>query len=480
MRSSEKQLALGWLWIFSSVVPLFTILLSFYLQDWYWGLMDDAGIIASGTNVFDRFNNYFYGLIAWGVFRPTFVLHSAIFYSWFEHVPVLMHVLKWAEAVLMLVIWGIAVNRICGHRFALPIFMAAALSFHYLYDTFFFISTHEVIGLLFLGLALNIFLTAVAQADPYWFSGLLSAGVLFLLIGFGAKEPLTSCGIAFGISFGLLGFIDPLNRKRAFGIGGLIFVVSVVYIALLQVYIRGAYTGGYSFSNFSKLWGNFIAWSLKDFANHTPWVILVVVLGLALSRTGSRSNLVSAFTIRQKWGIFTGLLLYGGYLMILLPWSTTSYYAGPLGVFFAFPVSIFVAQVLPQTSTFMQVLVPIGSLILNMFVSQWALTRESLYHYDTQNLMAWVRGNSAFQSAAREKLVYCNGMEAAGTIPGHLARDFSLQLPSFMHGGIQSDPTYSKAVYVWSPRFGGAESDFPRGTWDTMFYSKFWQVYVRK
>ena len=114
-----------------AIVPLASILVSFYLQDWYWGLMDDAGIIASGTNVLDRFNNYFYGLISWGVFRPTFVLHSAIFYTWFENIPVLMHVLKWAEATLVLVIWGIAIHRISRHNLALPIFMAAALSFHY-------------------------------------------------------------------------------------------------------------------------------------------------------------------------------------------------------------------------------------------------------------------------------------------------------------------------------------------------------------
>ena len=124
------------IWLMPAIVPLASILVSFYLQDWYWGLMDDAGIIASGTNVLGRFNNYFYGLIAWGVFRPTFVLHSAIFYSWFEHIPVLMHVLKWAEATLVLVIWGIAVHRISRHNLALPIFMAAALSFHYFYDTF--------------------------------------------------------------------------------------------------------------------------------------------------------------------------------------------------------------------------------------------------------------------------------------------------------------------------------------------------------
>lgn len=462
-----------------AVVPLFLILVSFYLQDWYWGLMDDAGIIASGANVLDRFNNYFYGLIAWGVFRPTFVLHSAIFYSWFEHIPVFMHVLKLAEATLVLVIWGIAVQRTSGHILALPIFMAAALSFHYFYDTFFFISTHEIIGMLFVGLAFNIFLSAL-RAHPDRFPGLLLAGLALMLVGFGAKEPLTSCGIAFALSFVALGFMEPEINGRAYWIGGPIFAVSVIYIAGLRFFIRGAYTGGYSFTNYSKLLSTLHAWLSKDFANHLPWVILVVLLGTAASRSGSRLQLLALFTARQKWGIVTGVLLYGGYLAILLPWSATSYYAGPLGIFFAFPVAIFVAQILPQTSMILQVLIPIGALFFNMLVSQWALTRESFYHYDTQNLMAWVRGNSAFQAAARQELVFCNGMEAAGTLPRHLARDFSLQLPPFKHSGSQIDPTISKAIIVWSPRFGGAETDFPRTAWDTMFYSKFWQVYVRK
>ena len=462
-----------------AIVPLASILVSFYLQDWYWGLMDDAGIIASGTNVLGRFNNYFYGLIAWGVFRPTFVLHSAIFYSWFEHIPVLMHVLKWAEATLVLVIWGIAVHRISRHNLALPIFMAAALSFHYFYDTFFFISTHEIIGMLFLGAAFNIFLSAL-KANSYRFAGLLSAGIALMLVGFGAKEPLASCGIAFAMSFLVLGFIEPEIDRRAYWISGPIFAVSVIYIASLRFFIRGAYTGGYSFTNYSKLLGTLYGWLLKDFANHLPWVILVVLLGTAASRSGPRLGLLSIFTPRQKWGIFTGVLLYGGYLAILLPWSTTSYYAGPLGIFFAFPVAIFVAEILPKTSMVVQVLIPIGALLFNMLVSQWALTRESFYHHDTQNLMAWVLGNAEFHAAAREKMVYCNGMEAAGTIPGHLARDFSLQLPPFKHSGTQIDPTISKAIIVWSPRFGGAETDFPSARWDTVFYSKFWQVYVRK
>jgi len=480
MRTLEKYANLNLLWVFPIIVPLGTILLSFYLQEWYWGLMDDLGMLRGMLGIMDRFKEIFWSFLAFGEFKPTFALHQAIFYSLFRYSPVSMHILKWVEACLVVVVWGAALQGISGKRSAALIFAATTLSFHYLYDTFFFLSTHEFLGMLFCGLALNCFLKGVDARSQFKFIALSASGILLMAIGFGAKEPLVAVGVAFGIGFLILGWVEEKIRSRAVGVGAVTFFGTVVYALALKRFAQGAYTSSYSFTNFSRMIGNITEWFIKDFTNHVPWLVLVLILVFSSSRPEWRRQIFSGFNLRQKWGIFTGLLLYGGYLMILLPWSTTSYYAGPLGVFFAFPVSIFVAQVLPQTSTFMQVLVPIGSLILNMFVSQWALTRESLYHYDTQNLMAWVRGNSAFQLAAREKLVYCNGMEAAGAIPGHLARDFSLQLPSFMHGGIQSDPTLSKAVYVWSPRFGGAESDFPRGTWDTMFYSKFWQVYVRK
>lgn len=476
--AQRKSLLL--LWIFPSTVPLLAILLSFYLQDWYWGLMDDAGLISDGSVVTKRFSSIFRGFLAFGEFKPTFALHQAIFYSLFRYSPISMHVLKLVEACLALSVWGAAVQRISGKSASILIFVAVTLSFHYFYDTFFFLSTHEILGVLFCGLALNCFLISFEAPSPFQFTTLFIAGVLFMVIGFGAKEPLVAVGVAFGLGFTILGWIESEIRSRALWVGLVNLVGTATYGIGLKVFAQGAYTSSYSFTNWSRMSGNFSGWLSKDFANHLPWVILVVLLGTAASRSGPKLRQLALFTARQKWGIFTGVLMYGGYVAILLPWSTISYYAGPLGIFFAFPVAIFVAQMLPQTSTIFQVLIPIGALFFNMLVSQWALTRESFYHYDTQNLMAWVRGNSAFQAAARQELVFCNGMEAAGAIPAHLARDFSLQLPRFKHSRTQIDPTISKAIVVWSPRFGGAETDFPSTAWDTMFYSKFWQVYVRK
>ena len=56
LRSTTQSLE-NLLWWFPSLVPLFTILLSFYLQEWYWGLMDDVQLLQSGTNISERFVN---------------------------------------------------------------------------------------------------------------------------------------------------------------------------------------------------------------------------------------------------------------------------------------------------------------------------------------------------------------------------------------------------------------------------------------
>ena len=120
------------------IVPLLTILLSFYLQEWYWGLMDDAGLISDGSAVTKRFNSIFLGFLAFGEFKPTFALHQAIFYSLFRYSPISMHVLKWIEACLVLAVWGVAVQSISGKRASMLILISVTLSFHYLYDTFCF------------------------------------------------------------------------------------------------------------------------------------------------------------------------------------------------------------------------------------------------------------------------------------------------------------------------------------------------------
>ena len=480
MRTLEKYANLNLLWVFPIIVPLGTILLSFYLQEWYWGLMDDHSILGSGNNFTERLS-YFYSMLGGGgLFRPTYGLHSVVFYSLFEYTPVLMHIVKWIEAVVALLLWGVAIQRISGIAMTLPIFGGVALSFHYFYDSLFFISTHDILGLLFMGGALNIYLTALVGNSWAKCFMLTFLGMALMLAGFGAKEPMVACGVGLGLSFLLLSQMDFRVRKRALFLGGTVLMVSVIYALTIKLFVQGGYSSSYSFTNFPKIRGNLIAWMNKDLFNHSPWFVIIFILGLAAKRLGDATQLLSRFSLKQQWGMILGAVLYGGYLLFLLPWNTTAYYAGPLGVYFAIPVSIFVAQILPQTSIALQALAPVAALLFNMLVSQWALTRESLYHYDTQNLMAWIRGNPEFQVAARSELVYCNAMEGCGALPAHLERDFGLSITGFKYRGFTPNTFGPGQIMVYTPRFGSESDVFARDTWDTAFYSKFWQVYVHR
>ena len=331
-----------------------------------------------------------------------------------------------------------------------------------------------------MGAALNLYLAAVDRNGRVNFVGHALVGMVLMFVGFGAKEPMVACGVGFGLSFLLLGQMDIQVRSKALILGSTLLGVAVLYGLAIKLFVQSGYSSSYSFTNFPKMLGNLVAWLRKDVFNHSPWLVIILVLGLAAIRTGGAAHLVSQFNIRRRWGMIFGTVLYGGYLLFLLPWNTTAYYAGPLGVFFAMPVSILVAVVWSESRISVQVLIPVASLLFNMLVSQWALTRESLYHYDTQNLMTWVRGNPEFQLAADGGLVYCNAMEGGGAIPAHLERDFGVLIPGFTYKGFDQNSFRAGQIMVYTPRFGSDTDTFSPDLWETQFYSKFWQVYVHK
>ena len=482
MRTFEKYSNLNLLWLFPIIVPLGTILLSFYLQEWYWGLVDDAGILVSGRTVAERFANDFGARLSNGRVQFLFSLRSAIFYTMFEQNPVMLHVLKWVEATLAILVWGLAVKKICGRSLGALIFATITLSFNYFYDTFFFISLQDVLGLLFLGIGLNCSIGACDATSRTRFVTLATFGILGIALGVTTNERLTAVGLAFGLGFILLGVMDKSIYRQALIIGALIFGASVIYALFLKLHMQPeiGHTARYSVTNFPVMANNLIDWIRKDVLNHSPWLLGLAILARYRGNSRSFRGSMGGFAMRQKWGVMLGGLLYFFFLLLLLPWMTISYVAGPLGVMFAFPVSVYISQVLPQTTVGIQILAPITALLLNILVSQWALTRESLYHYDTQNLIAWIQGNPAFQAAARSELVYCNAMEGGGAIPAHLGRDFGVSMPGFKYQGLDQDLIFSGEIMVYTPRFGSSTDIFAPAVWDTVFYSKFWQVYVHK
>ena len=475
MRTLEKYANLNLLWIFPIIVPLGTILLSFYLQEWYWGLVDDATILSWGHTVRERFINDFGTRLSNGRVQFLFSLRSALFYTWFENSPTMLHLLKWVEATMTLLVWGLAIKKISGRLLGAVIFASITLSFNYFYDTFFFISLQDVLGLLFLGIGFNCCLSAFDSSSHTRAVTLAIFGILGIVLGVTTNERMTAIGLAYGLGFILVGLMGSSNYRRALILGVSIFGASVTYALFLKLYMQpeGGHTSTYSITNFSRMGGNIIAWITKDVLNHSPWL-----LGLAI--LASHRGRISKFATRQKWGMLFGGLQYFLFLLLLIPWMTISYVAGPLGVLFAFPVSIYLAHVLPQSSINLQVLAPVAALLFNMLICQRALTRESLYHYDTQNLMTWVRGNPEFQLAADGGLVYCNAWEGGGAIPAHLARDFGVLIPGFTYKGLDQSSFRAGQIMVYTPRFGSDTDTFSPDFWETQFYSKFWQVYVHK
>jgi hypothetical protein len=463
------------LWVIPALLPLLLILFFYVLRPWSWGLMDDLTILSSGTGIAGRFMKYFIDLVNWGVFRPTFVAHSAVFYTTFEHAPGLFYVLKWFEIMLMLGIWAWVVAGIRRSWAAGVFFSAIALSFHFLYDQFFFLSTQETLGLLFLGLSVKVFAGLLNASKRKSVLIPAMAGLFFLLCAFGAKETFVACGLAFGLALCVVGF-GPGKDRRSLRAGLSITIVAIAYGIMLKIFVSKGYTGGYSFTAVQLLLANFSGWMRKDLINHLPWV---VATGGVFVMTGGQARW-REFSSDERFGLVLGALCYVFFLGILLPWNTTTYYAGPFGVFFAFFVAILLSRRLEKLHLKMNVLLIVCACALNLFVCTYALNREATYQYDTQNLWQWVKGNDDFQSAAKQALVACNAMEASVAIPGHADRWWALGLKSFKHTPtIEAARLNGSQYFVYSPRFGALDASGLEG-WGTEFYSKYWQVYQKE
>ncbi len=471
---SEQKDLLQWIWAFPVLVPLLLVLFSYIFLSWSWGLMDDLQLLGVPGGVFERTKGIFLMYFHFGECKWTHALHCALFYKIFAHAPRLFHIFKWAEISAMLLVWGAAARRLTGRPVLVLLVPAIALSFHYLYDQFFFLSTHETTGLLFLGLALWCVVKILfGKANEKKSTYLWVAAGICLLLSLGAKETFVSGGIALGLAVAALFWLSRPFQIRYLYSGLLLAALYLAYGVVLKKVVCSVYTSGYSLFDLKVILGNFKTWVFKDLLNHTPWIAAALALWFG---TRKKSAL---YTVAEKWGIVLGVLLYACFLAVLLPWNPTTYYAGPFGVFFAFTAAIFMAPLLETASPRRNFVIVAGALVFNLFVAQYALTRESTYHQNTQDLWQWIKGNKDFQEADRLKQVDCNAPEAAMAIPGHADRRWGLGLELFKYQGDVKQALEEGARYfVYSPRFGTHAFDASR--WGTVFYSQYWQVYQRQ
>jgi hypothetical protein len=462
-------------WFLVSLAPFVMIISAYFIMRWSWGLMDDFQILETPGGLIQRAMTLFSGYCSFGFFRPTFAFYAGICYKIFAQHPQWFYVFKIILGYFVLFIWGWQAYRLTRNRLAFVLVPTITLSFHYFYDVFFYLSSQEILGLLFTGLALHFFIHAVNQVEDRclkksWLSWLLV--VICLIAAFGSKEPFVSCGMAIGCTY----FLPAIKSrsKALFLQGGSIIIFTVGYLLFLKLTIQSGYTANYDAMNFINIRRNLFAWTKKDLFNHLPWFFAWVFLIFQRFSTNVR-HIVNYYQ-RSSLGISLGILLYLGYLTILLPWNTTSYYASPLGLFFAFVLTILISDLLSNCSEKVHAYIMVVGLIVNVVVCQYALLRETTYQYDTKNLMTWLHYNrDSFEQDSIK--IYSNAMEPGMAIPGHMKRNWGSKIQCFTHSydtHIMSGDT--NTYYLFSPRFGALDQSLGRN-YKVKFFSKNWVLY---
>lgn len=462
-------------WLLVSTVPFIMMASAYFIMRWSWGLMDDFQTLEVQGGLIQRVLTLSRGYCSFGLFRPTLAFYGGFCYRIFEQHPQLFYLFKLVLGYLVLFIWGWQAYRLTRNLLAFVLMPAITLSFHYFYDAFFYLSSQEILGLLFTGLALHFCIYAISQAEgrslrKSWLSLFLVA--IFLVAAFGAKEPFVSCGVALGCTYLLLAI---KNRSKTLFLQGVcIIILTIGYLFFLKSAIQLAYTANYSAKDFISMRRNLFAWARKDFLNHLPWIFMCSYLVWQRFSKNIR-HMLGYYRNSYIW-INLGVLLYFGYLVILLPWNTTSYYAGPLGLFFAFALAILISDLLSLCPGKVHACIVIVALAMNVVVCQYALLRETTYQYDTKNLMAWLHYNSNYFERDNIK-IYSNAMEPGMAIPGHMKRSWGSKIQPFTHNYnariISTDPN---AYYLFSPRFGVLDKGLNQN-YKVKFFSKNWVLY---
>ena len=215
------RLPLSMLWWLPVLIPLCLIASQFIQGAWFWGLMDDHRMITYPGSVWDRFVLLHNQLLSAGRFYPTFIYHTALFYKVFVNHPLAFFVFRFCEVVLALGVWGYLAYRVTGKKAAAPILIAVTLSFYRFYDAFYFLSTQEILGVLFTGLSLLCLFLSTSRSfednQPIRL-GPAAAEFVFLLLAFTSKEPFVSAGIAIGLSL-VCAWVFMRERKQILILG---------------------------------------------------------------------------------------------------------------------------------------------------------------------------------------------------------------------------------------------------------------------
>ncbi|MBF0483608.1 MAG: hypothetical protein HQL25_02765 [Candidatus Omnitrophica bacterium] len=465
----------GFIWFLPILVFIFII----FIGRWSWGLMDDFQLLNQPGNILERFNFFMKGYGNFGEFKPVYVFYVSFFYPLFENFVQFFYVFKLGLAVLSVWIFGHSAYRLTKNKISILFVGIITFSFPYFYDTFVYLSSHEILGLIFTGCAFWVWLNWMDAVDnitvstpKIWLNWLWV--VFFVFLAAFAKETFLVCGIAFAGAMFILAWCSRSKRTGIVFLQSIIlFLIFLSYGCLLKFGVQRSYTSHYQLNNFTTIASNLSAWIKKDFIVHIPWLLVMFCFFI------SNFNFWRSFSKQMLSGIAAGILLYICYLLILLPWVTTSYYAAPLGIFFAFVVAMVLTVIWENISLpFKKCLLAI-MFLLNATVCWYVIGRENRYQNDTRLLKQWLIANEKNFRQGSEIPLWTNAMEAGDAIPGFINLDNVIQLRHFAYSSsLESIKNSLQGYYLYSPRFGKIPAD-SFGQFEKVFSSRNW-ILLRK
>ena len=137
-----------------------------------------------------------------GVNRPAQLVRVIFLYNIFSSSPTGFYIFRWFEVLGTLLVWGYIAFLVTGKKIAFPLLIAVTLGFYNFYDAFFFLSTQEIMGLLFSGIATALLLRTLPGflEGKRKFAWGPAVGALFcFLTAFGFKETFFIFPVALGV-----------------------------------------------------------------------------------------------------------------------------------------------------------------------------------------------------------------------------------------------------------------------------------------
>jgi len=479
MSSSERNNKNVFLWALVAIVPFTIMAVSFCYDQWTWGLMDDLNYLDQHGGWLASTINNFLNLVTWGTCRPTYAAYLAAFYPLFHNAPKLFYIFKLAIVAATLMIWGFNARLLTGKRIAQYLLPSITLSYYFFYDSAKYLSIQEPLGLFFLGIALLCFITAgifpAERRKPLLWKWLI-AGLLSLILCVLSKEVFVTCAMVLAGTFILTSLIHK-NRPLLWS-GIFIFLLALAYGLFLKISFQHGYTARYNFMDFGKILSNLHDWLTRSLVFHLPWILLMTAFG-----TISFLKRVTIFKNKRKFiGLATGAALYSLFLVILLPWQVSDFYAIPLGLFFAFFTTLFLADDLEKCSGWPLKIIVSSALIFNISVCYCSFEKMTSYRNDTVQLLDWLTYNHEFNSAIQHGWeIATNAEEPGHAIPELLKRRTGATIPPFSYVPSVKDIVSGPRTlyYLYNPYSGDQDLRLIHQVYSVVFSSRNWTLFER-